>query len=212
MRPRVDGDTPICVPKTVCAHCKNSDATTGSSGINASCEAAARTDQDTIRIDCQLLAMAGSAAGTVSPCTDAGKPLDLAAFIGPGWGCLPGRCTGSRALAAWVDDARRILAGRWHIHRPPTTASTRTAAWDRPAPPALAFSFTGTEHTTFPDEPSTDVVALFGFAMHAPAGNHPVRADRDAVPALVHDRERVPAARSACDHVSGPIAERQPDG
>ena len=162
--PRVLGDTPVCVPATVCKHCPNSDATTGTSGINASCELAARTDQDTIRIDCQLLAMAGSAAGTVSPCTDPGKPLDLAPFVGAGWGCLPGSMY-------WVSSFGGVSGTTPGGFLPVggTAGSPDYRVDAHCGNGSLAFSFTGTSTTTFPDEPMTDVVALFAFGMHAPA-------------------------------------------
>jgi len=168
--PRVTGDTPICVPEALCKHCANSDATTGTSGINTACELAARTDQDTIRIDCQLLAMAGSAAGTVSPCTDGGKPLDLAQYIGPGWGCLPGATYWLSSFGVVGTTPGNFLP----VGGTPANSDYRVDAHcGLGAGGGLALSFTGNGNTTFPDEPMTDVVALFGFAMHAPSATTP---------------------------------------
>lgn len=166
--PRVIGNTPICVPRTVCAHCKNSDATTGSSGINASCEAAAGTDPDTVRIDCQLLAMAGSAAGTVSPCTDPGKPLDLAPFVGQGWGCVP---SSTYWISSFGGVASTTPGGFLPVGGTANAPDYRVDA--HCGSTGLAFSFTGTSMSTFPDEPTTDVIALFAFATHAPGAITP---------------------------------------
>ena len=165
--PRAAGDTPLCVPDTVCKHCKNSDSTTGSTGINASCETAARTDQDTIRIDCQLLAMAGSAAGTVSPCTDPGKPLDLTPFIGPGWGCMPNALYWVSSFGGATTSPGAFLPVGGTATAPDYRVDAHCGSG------SLAFSFTGTSQTTFPDEPSTDVFALFAFGMHAPGATTP---------------------------------------
>lgn len=161
--PRVAGDTPICVPQTVCEHCKNTDSLGGNTGIIPACESAVRTDQDTIRIDCQLLAMAGSTAGTISPCTDPGTPLDLTPFVGQGWGCLtnPFMFFGSSFNGVLSTQADFLPIGSSGM-----TADYRVDAHCGSG--ALAFSFIGANGTTFPDEPMTDVVALFGFAMHAP--------------------------------------------
>lgn len=152
---------PLCVPATLCKHCQNSNSVSGSSGIDASCEADARTDPDTIRVECQLLARPGATSGTVSPCTGAGTPLDLTGLMAPTWAC-------------------GVNMGQFFTSYRPAAPSPYLPVGGTPMDPdyrvdvhcstnvgtaPIAFSFTGGATSTFPDEPGTDTVALVGFAL-----------------------------------------------
>jgi hypothetical protein len=78
-------DQPKCVPVTLCESCPNSDAITGTSGIDLACEAAALADSKTLRIDCKL-AVTQPSAGAIVPCVGSGA-VDLASYVDPAWAC-----------------------------------------------------------------------------------------------------------------------------
>ena len=102
--PRTNGgntELPICVPETLCENCPNSDDTTGTSGIDASCEMDARMDPKTLRIDCKL-AVTPAGAGRVQPCLAPPTPVDFAHDFGPGWICAGAPLGFSTAYATSV--------------------------------------------------------------------------------------------------------------
>ena len=164
--PRVLGgnaEVPICVPDTVCKHCKNSNSATGTTGIDPTCEAAARMDPDTIRIDCRLLATAGQTSGTVSPCFDLGAPLDLPSYIGQDWGCAGPPMYFFSNYGIVAPSPFLPVGGM------PGSPDYRIDPHCNASTGALAFSFTATAGGVVGDIPSTDVVGLFTFPLHGAA-------------------------------------------
>ncbi|HSN28885.1 MAG TPA: hypothetical protein VLT45_21505 [Kofleriaceae bacterium] len=162
--PRVLGgnnETPICVPQTLCKHCPNTSSTTGTSGIDPTCEAAARMDQATIRIDCRLLATPSPTSGMVRPCFDTGTPLDLGQLAGQGWGCLGTPMYFFTNYGVVAPSMFLPVGGQ------PGMPDYRVDPHCAGGP--LAFSFTASSGSAVGDVPDSDVLALFTFPMHAPS-------------------------------------------
>ena len=115
--------------------------------------------------------MMGSATGTVSPCTDPGKPLDLEAYIGPGWSCVPGSMYWVSTFGGVAGTPGAFLPIGGTPGAPDYRVDAHIGTGTNGG--GLALSFTGNGNTTFPDEPMTDVTALFSFGLHPPAAIAP---------------------------------------
>jgi hypothetical protein len=149
---------PICVPEAVCKSCPNSDSTSGTSGLDMSCEADALMNGDDVPyVDCDIEAMVSTV--NMEPCMDSLPPLDFSNVAGAGWGCVH--------IAGFIGQFGQAngAAGPLPVGADPMTGYMLSASCDQSMnAPRVNFTLTANSGTPtpIPADTKADAMLLLG--------------------------------------------------